>query len=110
MKSFSQYSEGYTAAAAKGMSTQELGTLYTYLKFGSGSKHIEQGDKHFKQGQDVIGSELGKRARAGEEAAKRYLNNRMSNQMDKYGNKTPLKSTPIKKSRISKIINALKGR
>ena len=105
--------EAHTKQSVKSMSTQELGTFYKYAKFGSGAKRIEQGGEAgdmIKRARDLIGSELGKRARTGEDDAKRHLNNRMSNQMDKYGNKVPMKSTPIKKSRISKIIKALKGR
>tara|TARA_B100000131_G_C18042027_1_gene582847 strand:+ start:128 stop:520 length:393 start_codon:yes stop_codon:yes gene_type:complete len=130
MKSFNQYdirdrfaldaeransflSEGYTQQSVKGMTTLDLGTFYRYAKFGSGAKRIEQGGEAgdmIKRARDLIGAELGKRARAGEDDAKRHLNNRFSNQIDKYGKKVPVKATPIKKSRISRIIKALKGK
>ena len=106
-------SEGYTQQSVKAMSTQDLGTFYRYAKFGTGAKRIEQGSEAgdmIKRARDVVGTELGKRARAGEDDAKRHLNNRFSNQIDKYGKKVPMKATPIKKSRISRIIKALKGK
>ena len=106
-------SEGYTQQSVKGMTTLDLGTFYRYAKFGTGAKRIEQGGKAgdmIKRARDLIGIELGKRARAGEDDAKKHLNNRFSNQIDKYGKKVPMKATPIKKSRISRIIKALKGK
>ena len=106
-------SEAHTKQSVKGMSTQDLGTFYRYAKFGSGAKRIEQGGESgdmIKRARDLIGAELGKRARAGEDDAKRHLNNRFSNQMDKYGNKKPQKTTPIKKTLSQKIMRMLKGK
>ena len=106
-------SEGYDALTVKGMKTLDLGTYYRWAKFGEGKRHIEQGTPAgdmVKRARDVIGTELGKRARAGEDDAKRHLNNRFSNRIDKYGKKVPMKATPIKKSKISRIIKALKGK
>lgn len=105
--------EGHTKQSVKAMSTQELGTFYRYAKFGSGAKRIEQGGEAgdmIKNARDLIGAELGKRARAGEDDAKRHLNNRFSNQVDKYGNKKPQKTTPIKKTLSQKIMRMLKGK
>jgi hypothetical protein len=102
--------EGYTKQSVKNMTTQELGTFYKFVKFGSGAEHIEKGDKMLKNARDLVGAELGKRARAGDDDAKRHLNNRFSNQMDKYGNKKPLNTTPIKKTLSQKIMRMLKGK
>ena len=105
--------EGHTAQSVKGMTTLDLGTYYRWAKFGEGKRHIEQGTPAgdmVKRSLDVIGSELGKRARAGEDDAKRHLNNRFSNQMDKYGKKKPQKITPIKKTLSQKIMRMLKGK
>ena len=105
--------EGHTKQSVKAMSTQELGTFYRYAKFGSGAKRIEQGGDAgamIKNARDLMGAELGKRARAGEDDAKRHLNNRFSNQMDKYGKKKPQKTTPIKKTLSQKIMRMLKGK
>ena len=74
---------------------------------------IEQGGEAgdmIKRARDLMGAELGKRARAGEDDAKRHLNNRYDNQTDKYGKKTPLKTTPIKKTLSQKIMRMLKGK
>ena len=103
--------EDYSAQSVKNMPTKELGTVYKYMKFGKGAERIEKGDAVLtKKTRDLVGSELGKRARAGEEAAKRYLNDRMSNQIDKYGNKK--KNMPLKKSQglKGKIKDMLKGK
>ena len=105
--------EGYTKQSVKNMSTQDLGTFYRYAKFGNGAKRIEQGGDAgamIKNARDLMGAELGKRARAGEDDAKRHLNNRFSNQMDKYGKKKPQKITPIKKTLSQKIMRMLKGK
>ena len=105
--------EGYTKQSVKNMSTQDLGTFYRYAKFGSGAKRIEQGGEAgdmIKRARDLMGTELGKRARAGEDDAKRHLNNRYDKQTDKYGNKKPLKTTPIKKTLSQKIMRMLKGK
>ena len=102
--------EGYTKQSVKNMTTQELGTFYKFVKFGSGAEHIVKGDKMLKNARDLVGTELGKRARAGEDDAKRHLNNRYDKQTDKYGNKKPLKTTPIKKTLSQKIMRMLKGK
>ena len=105
--------EGYTKQAVKNMSTQDLGTFYRYVKFGNGAKHIEAGDESadmLKNARDLIGSELGKRARAGEDDAKRHLNNRFNNQVDKYGKKVPMKTSPPKQTLKQKIMRMLKGK
>jgi len=102
--------EGYNKQSIANMPTQKLGTLYRWLKFGNGNEHIKNGDSVLKSRRDLIGSELGKRARGNDDDAKRYLNNRMSNNMDKYGEKTPMKTTPAKKSLSQKIMRMLKGK
>ena len=105
--------EGYTKQSVKNMSTQDLGTFYRYAKFGNGAERIKQGGDAgdmIKNARDLMGTELGKRARAGEDDAKRHLNNRFSNQTDKYGKKIPLKTTPIKKTLSQKIMRMLKGK
>jgi 3-phosphoglycerate kinase len=96
-------------SAAK-MPTKELGTIYGWLKFGNAVNHIKKGNKELEKYRDVVGSELGKRARGGEEDAKRYLQNRMSNRMDKYGKPVSMKTTPIKKTLSQKIMHMLKGK
>ena len=116
MKSFNAFNsiervdEGYSDRSIKVMATKELGILYTYLKFGAGSKRIEKGEDVPLNAdiRDRIGSELGNRARDGEEAAKRYLNNRMSNQMDKYGNKKMIKTSSPNKNLGARIMGLLK--
>ncbi len=105
--------EAHTKQSVKSMSTQDLGTFYRYAKFGNGAERIEQGGEAgdmIKNARDLMGAELGKRARSGDDDAKRHLNNRFSNQTDKYGNKKPLKTTPIKKTLSQKIMRMLKGK
>lgn len=105
-----QIEEGYNLQSIKNMNTHDLGTVYGWLKFGKGNEHIKKGDNDLKDRRELVGSELGKRARAGEDEAKRYLNNRMDKNMDKYGNKIPIKTTPSKKTLSKKILSMLKGK
>lgn len=103
--------ESYSTRSIKDMDTKDLGVMYVYLKFGTGAKRIEKGEDGpgplNADVRDRIGSELGKRARSGEEAAKRYLNNRMSNMVDKFGNKTMKTTSAPKKNLGSRIMGLL---
>ena len=89
MKSFIQHTfinEKYTASNVVGLSTQDLGIIYRWLKWGNAAKTgVTKNDPDWARQRDVIGSELGKRARTGKEDAKRALNNRSTNRVDKYG-------------------------
>ena len=105
--------EDYSERTVRNMSTKDLGIYYLWIKFGEGKRHIEKGGKdgiNLKKTRDNVGSELGRRAREGEEAAKRYLNNRMSNQIDKYGKRIPYKPARPKKTLTQKIMRMLKGK
>lgn len=102
--------EGYNRQSIKNMPTEKLGTLYKWLKFGRGDEHIKKGDSDLKDRRDLIGSELGKRARKGDDNAKRHLNNRFSNRVDKYGKSVSIKTTPPKNSLPQKIMRMLKGK
>ena len=117
MKSFKQYitkmDEIYTASNAAGLSTQDLGIVYRWLKWGNAAKTgLTKNNPEWEKQRDVIGSELGKRARKGEEFAKRALHNRVDKNVDKYGKPVPgsevdLRSKPKKKKMIDKLIDYL---
>jgi hypothetical protein len=114
MKSFKQYiDEAYTALSIKGIPTLDLGVVYTWLKWGNAAKthKLTEKDPSWAKSRDLIGSELGKRARGGEEAAKRALNNRRTKDVDKYGKRVKINPTsPPKPNLLQKIANTLRGK
>jgi len=94
----------------KGLKTQDLAVVYTWLKWGNAAKTgLTDKDPSWAKQRDIIGSELGKRARGGEEAAKRALNNRMIQNVDKYGKSVEIPKTPPKLTLLQKIAKALRG-
>ena len=113
MKSFKQYykiDENYDKVGVKGLKTQDLAVVYTWLKWGNAAKTgFTDKNPDWAKRRDVIGSELGKRARSGEEAAKRALNNRVSKNVDKYGKGVPVKTVSPKKTLLQKITKTIFG-
>jgi hypothetical protein len=114
MKSFKQYrlDEAYNVTTVKGLSTQDLGVVYTWLKWGNAAKthRLTEKDPNWVKQRDAIGAELGKRARGGEELAKRALNNRTTKNVDKYGNKVEIPTSPPKLNLIQKIAKTLRSK
>jgi hypothetical protein len=113
MKSFNQYyiDEKYTEVGVRGIETQQLGTVYAWLKWGNAAKTgLPEKDPKWAKSRDVIGAELGKRARGGEEAAKRALNNRTTKDVDKYGKKVKIPTSPPTPTLIQKIAKTLRGK
>jgi len=110
MKSFNQYfDETYSAVGVKGIETQKLATVYVWLKWGNAAKTgLPEKEPKWGKSRDIIGAELGKRARKGEEAAKRALNNRMTKDVNKYGKKVEAPKTTPKATLLQKILKALK--
>ena len=101
--------ETYSAVGVKGIETQKLATVYVWLKWGNAAKTgLSEKDPKWKKSRDIIGAELGKRARNGEEAAKRALNNRMTKDVDKYGKKIVIQKSTPKPTLLQKILKALK--
>jgi len=113
MKSFKQHllDETYNVLTVKGLKTHDLGVVYTWLTWGNAAKtgFTDKNPGWAKQ-RDTIGSELGKRARGGEELAKKALNNRMIKNVDKYGKKIEIPKTPPKLTLLQKIAKALRGK
>jgi hypothetical protein len=113
MKSFNQYyiDEKYTEVGVKGLKTQDLGVVYAWLKWGNAAKTgLPEKDPKWAESRDNIGAELGKRARAGEEDAKRALNNRTTKDVDKYGKKVKIPTSPPKLTLLQKIAKTLRGK
>jgi len=111
MKSFNQYiDETYNVLTVKGLKTQDLGVVYTWLKWGNAAKTgLAEKDPNWAKQRDAIGAELGKRARGGEELAKRALNNRMTKDVDKYGKTVKIPKAPPKPTLLQKIAKTLRG-
>ena len=83
MKRFKEYlNEEFTAAAVKDMEIDRLANMYRTIRFGAGQMSK---DPKMQKVADLMGSELGKRARAGSDIAKKALNNRLGKGVDKYG-------------------------
>lgn len=84
MKRFKEFdiNEDFTAAAVKDMEIDRLANLYRTIRFGTGQMSK---DAKMQKVADLLGSELGKRARAGDDTAKKALNNRLGKNVDKYG-------------------------
>ena len=113
MKSFKKYilDEAYSGANIVGLSTSDLGSVYKWLKWGNAAKTgLTEKDPSWAKQRDAIGSELGKRARGGEELAKRALNKRMDSSVDKYGKSIPAIRTPPTPNLLQKIAKALRGK
>jgi hypothetical protein len=112
MKSFNQYiDETYNVLTVKGLDTQDLGVVYSWLKWGNAAKSgLPEKDPSWAKQRDAIGAELGKRARGGEEAAKRALNNRMTKAVDKYGKNVKIPTSPPKLTLLQKIAKTLRGK
>lgn len=113
MKSFKQHllDETYNIMSVKRLSTQDLGVVYKWLKWGNAAKTgFTDKDPDWAKSRDLIGSELGKRARAGEEDAKRALNNRTTKNVDKYGKKVEIPTSPPKLTLLQKIAKTLRGK
>ena len=89
---------GYTnPRTVKNVPTKDLGTVYNWYNSGSVAKK-GLNDLQNKE-KDSIGSELGKRARTGDDLAKKALQGRIHKNLDKYGKSTaPPMSKPKKKS------------
>ena len=90
MISFGQYlllrEDSYDAATITRLSTIDLGTVYTWLKWGNAAKTgFTDENPGWKKRRDNIGAELGKRARGGEVNAKKALNNRLFKGVNKMG-------------------------
>ena len=107
MKSFKEYllEMSYTQSNVQRIKTTDLGTVYTWLAFGNAARRGL--DDREKKAKDVIGSELGQRARKGEDSAKMFLNNRMGQNVDKYGKPKEFKKAPPK-SLLKKILSRFK--
>lgn len=84
MKRFKEFNEEFTAAAVKDMEIDRLANMYRTIRFGQGQMSK---DAKMQKVADLMGSELGRRARAGDDTAKKALNNRLGKNMDKYGQK-----------------------
>lgn len=86
MKRFKEFdiNEDFTAAAVSKMETDRLAHTYRTIRFGSGQMSK---DAKMQKAADVMGSELGRRARAGSDIAKKALNDRLGKGVDKYGQK-----------------------
>ena len=113
MKSFKEHllDEAYNVMTVKRLKTQDLGVVYAWLKWGNAAKTgFTDKNPTWAKSRDTIGSELGNRARAGEEDAKRALNNRMRKNVDKYGNKVEFPTSPPKLTLLQKIAKKLHGK
>ena len=121
MISFGQYlllqlhEDSYDATTIKRLSTIDLGTAYKWLKWGNAAKTgFTDENPEWKKRRDQIGAELGKRARGGEENAKKALNNRLFRGVDKKGNpiqkvtKQQQQQPAEKSSIIQKILKTIK--
>lgn len=109
MKKFTEYiNEDYNIQTVAGIKTSDLATVYRWLKWGNAAETgLTKKDPKWAKQRDIIGGELGKRARRGEEDAKRALNNRMTKDTDRYGKPVPIKITQPKKSLRDKIKNMI---
>jgi len=103
--------EDYNLQTVAALSTSDLGTVYRWLKWGNAAKTgLPEKDPKWAKQRDIIGSELGKRARKGEEDAKRALNNRMTKNVDKYGKNIKIPTSPPKPTLLQKIAKTLRAK
>ena len=103
--------ENYSALSVKGLKTRDLGVVYIWLTWGNAAKTgVAEKDPKWKKRKEIIGSELGRRAKAGEELAKRALNNRMTKDVDKYGKKIVIQKSTPKPTLLQKIAKTIQGK
>jgi len=108
MKSFKNYilTETLTAITIKRHETKDIVDLYRMLAFGPGAKDPKIiNDSEWQKQKKIIGSELGKRARAGDDLAKLALNDRMYQNVDTKGNPIENEPKPKKRSIASKLLS-----
>ena len=110
MKRFKEYmDERFDAASIAKMDDVMLGTRYQAMKFRSMAKNVDK-DEYLKRGRELMGAELGRRARAGSDIAKKALNDRLGKGVDRYGQslvkKTSRKRT-TKVGLVDKMVTAL---
>ena len=110
MKRFKEYmDEGFDAASIAKMDDVMLGTRYQAMKFRSMSKNVDK-DEYLKRGRELMGAELGRRARAGSDIAKKALNDRLGKGVDRYGQSLVKKTSGKRTTKVGlvdKMVRAL---